>query len=245
MTDYKQEQEMEIEALQAILMDDIKELDPSEYGLKTTFPCFQITVLPKDDDEEESTGISVRLAVIFAHTEKYPDEPPLLEVRSLRGVKMHDLEDLKAKLDQEAMDNLGMAMIYTLVTFAKEWLQERYNEDIESEVDGESDEDTKDEVIEPHGEAVTVETFLAWRERFEAEQALERARLIPDAALIASKEKRLSGRAWFESGAGKGAKATVEWVEEQDEEEVDFEEDFDDGDIDEDDMLEHYLAGKA
>lgn len=47
----------------------------------------------------------------------------------------------------QAMDNLGMAMIYTLATFAKEWLRERYNEEIESEVDGESDEDTKDEVM--------------------------------------------------------------------------------------------------
>jgi len=28
----------------------------------------------------------------------------------------------------------------------------------------------------PHGEPVTVETFLAWRERFEAELALERAK---------------------------------------------------------------------
>ena len=32
------------------------------------------------------------------------------------------------------------------------------------------------QVIVPHGEAVTVETFLAWRERFEAELALERAK---------------------------------------------------------------------
>ncbi|MBA0824683.1 hypothetical protein Goarm_021333, partial [Gossypium armourianum] len=31
------------------------------------------------------------------------------------------------------------------------------------------------QVIIPHGEPVTVDTFLAWRERFEAELALERA----------------------------------------------------------------------
>lgn len=245
MTDYKQEQEMEIEALQAILMDDITELDSAESGLKTNFPCFQITISPKDDDEEEPTDVPVRLAIIFAHTDNYPDEPPLLEVRSLRGVKAHELKDLKKKLDEEAMENVGMAMMYTLVTSAKEWFRERYNQDLDSDTDAESGGEAKDEVIEPHGEAVTVETFLAWRERFEAEQALERARLIPDSALIASKEKRLSGRAWFESGAGKGAKAIIEEVDEQDEEDLDFEEDFDDGDIDEDDMLEHYLSGKS
>ena len=32
------------------------------------------------------------------------------------------------------------------------------------------------QVIVPHGEPVTVETFLAWREIFEAELALERAK---------------------------------------------------------------------
>ena len=38
---------MEIEALKAILMDDIQELDPSECGLKTNFTCFQVTISPK------------------------------------------------------------------------------------------------------------------------------------------------------------------------------------------------------
>lgn len=32
------------------------------------------------------------------------------------------------------------------------------------------------QIIVPHGEPVTVDTFLAWRERFEAELALERAK---------------------------------------------------------------------
>ena len=32
------------------------------------------------------------------------------------------------------------------------------------------------QVIVPHGEPVTLETFVAWRERYEAELALERAK---------------------------------------------------------------------
>ncbi|KAL5975568.1 hypothetical protein ACLOJK_019893 [Asimina triloba] len=46
---------MEIEALQAILMDDIKEIDPSESGLSTNNQCFQITLSAQDDDLDEST----------------------------------------------------------------------------------------------------------------------------------------------------------------------------------------------
>ncbi|XWS16249.1 hypothetical protein CRYUN_Cryun34aG0068800 [Craigia yunnanensis] len=186
MTDHVQEQEMEIEALEAILMDEFKEIHSGESGLSTSNRCFQIT-------------LSHQLALVFSHTEKYPDEPPLLNVKSIRGIQTSDHKVLKEKLEQEASENLGMAMIYTLVTSAKEWLSERYGQDADAD-NAEEEEATKDEVIVPHGEPVTVDTFLAWRERFEAELALERAKLMPESALTAPKEKKLTGRQWFESG---------------------------------------------
>ncbi|KAK9101252.1 hypothetical protein Scep_024682 [Stephania cephalantha] len=241
MPDYAQEQEMEIEALEAILMDDFKEIDCSESGLSTTNRCFQITLSPQDDDIEESKVNPVQLAIIFSHTEKYPDEPPLLNVRSLRGMHGEDLNGLRQKLEQEASENLGMAMVYTLVTSAKEWLTDKFSSLDEAE-DAEEEDAEKDEIIVPHGEPVTIETFLAWREKFEAEIALERAKLMPESALSASKEKKLTGRQWFESGraAVKGAGPVAEGSEDEDEEDIDFDdEDFED---DEEDMLEHYLA---
>ncbi|KAJ7563683.1 hypothetical protein O6H91_03G120800 [Diphasiastrum complanatum] len=244
--DYAQEQEMEVEALQAILMDDIEELESNIFH--TDARCFQITISPKGDDEDEPTEIPVRLALVFAHTPNYPDKPPLLDVLSLKGVKTSDLQELKKKLQEEALENLGMAMMYTLATSAKEWLRDRFcQEDGDSDLSGDEDVE-RDEVIEPHGDAVTVETFLAWRERFEAEIALERAKLMPESALIASKEKSLSGRAFFESGraaAMKGGRPVIESSDEENEEDVDFDEDFDDGDLDEEDILEHYLAQKT
>ncbi|CAK7356819.1 unnamed protein product [Dovyalis caffra] len=166
-----------------------------------------------------------------------------------------------------------MAMIYTLVTSAKEWLSERYGQDTSNE-DIENEEAAKDDVIVPHGEPVTVETFLAWRERFEAELALERAnkhvvlldkeRLMPESALTAPKEKKLTGRQWYESGKAKGAVAVNE-ESDQDDEEINFDDDDFEAilelyhvhsdetcplfDImaadDEEDMLEHYLAEKS
>ncbi|KAF8671054.1 hypothetical protein HU200_050333 [Digitaria exilis] len=211
---------MEVEALQAILMDDIKEIDPSESGIATTARCFQILLSPQDDDFDESAYVPVQLALIFAHTEKYPDEPPLLN----------------------ATENLGMAMVYTLVASAKEWLSEKYGQNGGDE-EPEETEEQEEEVIVPHGEAVTVESFLAWRERFEAELALQRAKLMPDSALTAPKEKKLTGRQYFESGrhAVKGA-STVADEDEEDEEDIEFDDDFED---DEEDMLEHYLAEQS
>ncbi|TVU34122.1 hypothetical protein EJB05_15951, partial [Eragrostis curvula] len=284
--DYEQEQEMEVEALQAILMDDIKgslclshfspnlfshcfmralssscrckflvhklivvlrfgadaEIDPSESGLSTTARCFEIILSPQDDDFDESAYVPVQLALIFAHTEKYPDEPPLLNVKSVRGIKPDDLASLKEKLEQEATENLGMAMVYTLVSSAQEWLSEHYGQNGGDE-EPEDTEAPEEEVIVPHGEAVTVESFLAWRERFEAELALQRAKLMPDSALTAPKEKKLTGRQYFESGRHtvKGA-STVADEDEEEEEDIEFDDDFED---DEEDMLEHYLAEQS
>ncbi|XP_010462010.1 PREDICTED: RWD domain-containing protein 1 [Camelina sativa] len=243
MTEYKQEQDMEIEALEAILMDEFKEIHSSESGLNTSNRCFQITVIPQDDDLEESAIPPVQLALVFSHTENYPDEAPLLDVKSIRGIHVSDLTILKEKLEQEASENLGMAMIYTLVSSAKDWLCEHYGQDDAADL-AEEEAAKEDEVIVPHGEPVTLETFLAWRERFEAELALERAKLMPDSALTVNKEKKLTGRQWFESGRARGTVVTADQEsEEEDEEDIDFEdEDFED---DEEDMLEHYLAEKS
>lgn len=243
MTDYMQEQEMEIEALEAILMDEFKEIRPGESGLSTSGRCFQIAISPQDDGGDEPNSMPVQLGLIFAHTERYPDEPPLLNVTSIRGIPNEDLRILKQKLEEEAAENLGMAMIYTLVATAKDWMDERFKQD-EGSDDALEDEAKKDEVIIPHGEPVTLETFLAWRERFEAELALERAKIMPDSALSAPKEKKLSGRQWFETGraaaVARGALPLADESDEEDDEDIDFDiEDFEDDD--EDDMLEHYL----
>lgn len=243
MTDYVLEQEMEIEALEAILMDDFKELHTGESGLSTSRRCFQIAISPQEEEEaDEQINSSVRLALIFSHTEKYPDEPPLLDVKSLKGIQPGDLRTLREKLEQEATENLGMAMIFTLVTSAKEWLSELFAKDADDEFAGQA-EVAKDEIVVPHGEPVTIETFLAWRERFEAELALERAKLMPDSALSVPKEKKLTGRQWFESGRASSKGATTV-AEESDEGEEDIDFDDEDFEVDEDDMLEHYLAAE-
>ncbi|TYI26917.1 hypothetical protein ES332_A05G143700v1 [Gossypium tomentosum] len=114
-----------------------------------------------------------------------------------------------------------MAMIYTLVSSAKEWLSERYGQDACPD-NAEEEEAAKDEVIVPHGEPVTVDTFSAWRERFEAELALERAKLIPESALTAPKEKKLIGRQCLKMEELKGASPVREGYDEEDEEDIDL-----------------------
>nr|GEX33211.1 RWD domain-containing protein 1-like isoform X1 [Tanacetum cinerariifolium] len=238
---YVQEQEMEIEALKAILMDDFEEIHPSESGLNTSNRCFQIK-LSLQENETDSTD-PVQLGLIFSHTEKYPDEIPLLNLKSIKGIQASDLKDLKEKLEQKASENLGMAMIYTLVTSVNEWFAERFAADIMSDNNQEAAAD-KDEITVPHGEPVTVETFLAWRERFEAEMALERAKLLPESALVSTKEKKPTGREWFQSGRASAKHAAPIIEKSSDEDEGNDSDDEDDSEVDEEDMLDHYLAEK-
>ncbi|CAH1425479.1 unnamed protein product [Lactuca virosa] len=241
MTDHVQEQEMEIEALKAILMDDFEELHPSESGLNTSNRCFLIKLSLQDDETDESSTSPVQLGLIFSHTEKYPDEIPLLNLKSIKGIPASDLKVLKEKLEQEASENLGMAMIYTLVTSAKEWFAERFDQDTDND-NIKEETANKDEIIVPRGEPVTVETFLAWREKIEAEVALERAKVLPESALATTKEKKLTGRQWFQSGKASARHAAPIMEGSNDEEEDD---DFDDdSEDDEEDMLDHYLAEK-
>lgn len=49
-------------------------------------------------------------------------------------------------LISQAAENLGMAMVYTLVTSAQEWLSERFAQDAGDE-DADEDEAAKDEVF--------------------------------------------------------------------------------------------------
>ncbi|XP_071716125.1 uncharacterized protein [Rutidosis leptorrhynchoides] len=231
---------MEIEALKAILMDDFEEIHPSESGLNTSNRCFQINLSLQADETDSADP--VQMGLIFSHTEKYPDEIPLLNLKSIKGIQPSDLKVLKEKLEQEASENIGMAMIYTLVTSANEWFAERFVQNIDINNNHEETAD-KDEITEPHGEPVTIETFLAWREKFEAELALERAKLLPDSALATTKEKKLTGREWFQSGRASSKRAALGIEGSNDEDEEEFDDD-DDSEVDEEDMLDHYLAEK-
>ncbi|CAI9286320.1 unnamed protein product [Lactuca saligna] len=241
MTDHVQEQEMEIEALKAILMDEFEEIHPSESRLNTSNRCFLIKLSLQDDETDESSTSPVQLGLIFSHTEKYPDEIPLLNLKSIKGIPSSDLKFLKEKLEQEALDNLGMAMIYTLVTSAKEWFTERFDKDTDND-NIEEETTNKDEIIVPRGEPVTVETFLAWREKFEAEVALERAKVLTESTLATTKEKKLTGRQWFQSGRASSRHHAIPIMEGSNDEDDD--DDFDDDSEDDEDMLDHYLGEK-
>ncbi|KAK9804167.1 hypothetical protein WJX73_007930 [Symbiochloris irregularis] len=257
--DYAAEQEMELEALEAILMEDLQPLQGSRpESWPADVQCHQVGISARDDGETSTSDTPpLELEFVFAHTPTYPDEPPLFKARSARGLSNQQLQQLHGILDEQVEQNIGMGMIYAMVSAAQEWIRDLAHAQAgPQELDpaaakrqaAEEEEKTLAE-IRAHGTPVTADTFAAWKARWDTEAALSEAKLEADAAIRASGP---TGKQWFVQQEAAGAQAEeleendegedsdTEFRPEEDEEE---EEEFDDDD--EDDMLETYLAQKT
>ncbi len=87
-----------------------------------------------------------------------------------------------------------MAMVFTLSTFAREWLREKAQ--IEEPLDEaalaearrreEDAEEARREAARAAGTPVTAETYAAWWERFSAEQGLEATQCVRAGIIMAA-----------------------------------------------------------
>ncbi|KAG2497690.1 hypothetical protein HYH03_004427 [Edaphochlamys debaryana] len=228
--DYQGEQDMELEALQAILMDDLIEYEgnlPS--GWVAAGSTYKVIVAPEDEDGASAGGYPLKAELLFAHTPNYPEEPPSYRLRSVTGLSDADLADGTAVLNQIVQENLGMAMIYTLLQGAKDWLSSRVNSGpaVDPEVERRKAEEEKEKKrmeARAHGTPVTQAGFAAWKAKFDAEMAAAKAKAV-ECLKDDDKAKRLSGKAWFIKQAAIGA--DVEVVDEEGALSEDDEEDFD------------------
>ncbi|XP_069028076.1 RWD domain-containing protein 1 [Embiotoca jacksoni] len=159
MTDYAEEQRNELEALEAIYPDSFTVLseDPTSFTINVT----------SDAGEH---GETVEATLKFTYVGNYPDEPPLWEIHSQENLEDRDMEDILSFLQQQAEENLGMVMIFTLVTAVQEKLNEivdamkNRREEEKRRKDREAEEAEK---VAFQGTVVTIENFLAWKANFE------------------------------------------------------------------------------
>ena len=215
--EYDMEQEMEVEALEAILMDDMEELSESQredlrlddVGLSRK--CYRIKVEATDD--ADASDHSPILGLIFAHTDKYPDELPFLKLESLRSLTVSDLDKLTAILRERMEESLGMAMIYELCAEAKDWLQNKLgmNDVIEDEEEKKLRMEIENEERRAReraaGTPVTPETFAEWKAAFDREMEEKHGKKVD------VNEHKLTGRRFFET------RDVVEVAQSSDEEE--------------------------
>eukprot|EP00882_Tetradesmus_deserticola_P005560 GHRQ01005854.1.p1 GENE.GHRQ01005854.1~~GHRQ01005854.1.p1 ORF type:complete len:278 (+),score=143.46 GHRQ01005854.1:87-920(+) len=252
--DYEAEQAMELEALQAIFPDDIEEYEgsaPADWPPHGKVWAVNINPSAEVGADDEDAEPELAMQLVFAHTPSYPDEAPCMRLRSVRGLGDAELAEATAELQQHIADSMGMAMIYNLVTAAQEWLAAHLAAGpAGSALDPEAEERRKRDEEEAaraaaraHGHPVTIESFEAWRRKFEAEQALARAQLGEGGkGGEAAAAGRVTGKAWFlaQMAAGKGSSSEEEEEEDVDDDDVDGEggADKEQGDDDEDELVD-------
>ena len=169
---------------------------------------YSVEIVPQLDDGIAADS-PVLAEVVFAHTATYPDEAPLVKARSVRGLADSEVAALQSLIDSQVEENMGMPMVYTLVTAAQEWITEKAAEQAKPVHDPaaerrrlEEEEEARIAALRAHGTPVTPETFAEWRVKFEAEMALARTALAdvagPVVAGPAAAPGKLTGRQYFQ-----------------------------------------------
>ncbi|KAJ3597803.1 hypothetical protein NHX12_001320 [Muraenolepis orangiensis] len=163
MTDYGEEQRNELEAIESIYPDSFTVLSDQPIS-------FTITVASDSDLGENQETVEATLK--FTYVENYPDEPPEWEIFARENLEDGDEEEILTLLQQQAEENLGMVMIFTLVGAVQEKLNamvdqiKNRREEEKMRLEREAEEAEK---VTFQGTVVNIENFLAWKARFEEE----------------------------------------------------------------------------
>merc|ERR1711972_573042 len=111
------EQKDEIEAIESIYSEEIDLI--SENPFRFTIPV----KTAEYDDEDSDEGMWTLLKFSFPDT--YPDVAPEIDIEDSDGIDDDILEEFKSSLLTVAEGNLGMAMVFTIVSAGIEWLGEK------------------------------------------------------------------------------------------------------------------------
>lgn len=188
MTDYAEDQKNEIEALQSIYPDEIEILEEEPQYM------FKIKVVPQDAENFPDHAMSAEIQ--FSYTSDYPDSAPLIEFVSNDNMDDGQLDSLMDLMKTQAEENLGMAMIFTLISAVQEHMTDMMEKAAKDKVEAEERRVREEEEAERkrfEGTRVTVETFMAWKLKFDAEIAeMRRLKGYDDSAA-----KKPTGKALF------------------------------------------------
>lgn len=208
----REDQIEEREVLESIFPDEITYISDTEFRITITLD------LPPDDaapDNEEEGDAPVILLTV-RYPEDYPDKAPNLELSAPPNAPPHkyfsvpgDKEQLLAGLATTVEENLGMAMVFSLVSALKEAAEQLVIE--RREVAAKAREEIllaaeREENKKFHGTPVTRETFLKWRDDFMGE--MEEARVREEEERLAELKKargpkeppKLSGKELWQRG---------------------------------------------
>ncbi|XP_011875747.1 PREDICTED: RWD domain-containing protein 1 [Vollenhovia emeryi] len=185
--DYKDEQRNEIEALESIYCGELEVL--------ATEPFYTFAIPIKTEEYEPETGNGLGCRLEFTYTPEYPDVPLLISIAEQENLEDGDDERLKAHLAEQMNENLGMVMVFTLVSAAQEWLNVQWDRIKLRREETAAQKQKEEEEAERRrfeGTRVTVESFLSWKEKFDEEMGYTKRR-----ELAEREGKKLTGRELF------------------------------------------------
>lgn len=189
MTDHKEEQELEIEALTSIFAEgtEFKRISDTEFTIK---------LLP-DPTGETVNHVQCTLHITYGDT--YPDEPPTWELEEMESLSDPKQEELKSKVEEAVSESLGMVMVYAMAEACQDYLKDNnvkalsMHEEMMKRVkeeggEGEEDEEGEDEddddeeeaeeeewkgladkTLCPESERITPDAFAEWKLKFDEE----------------------------------------------------------------------------
>ncbi|XP_059477440.1 RWD domain-containing protein 1 [Neocloeon triangulifer] len=223
--DHHEEQVNEIEALDSIYC--------GEFEILSKLPFHQFMIPVRAESDENDICLSCNLQ--FTYTPKYPEEIPEIEV--LDAENFEETKRLVEHLKEVAQENVGMVMIFTLVSAALEWLNQ-LSDKIKSHKEEaerkrvEAEEEAERKRFE--GTRVSVETFLKWKKAFDEEMSVfKKKEKEKDSKKLTGRELFLQDKTLNESD--------LKFLEEGDDFKVDetLFEDLDELDLDEIDDEDH------
>jgi len=189
-----EEHVMEKDTIQSIYANEFEEISSDPVS-------FRVTFAPENTSNVEEHLLeqyAMTLGLKFTLPPTYPSILPEIEVENVEGLEDSQVESLQNKLLEMANENLGMPMIFTLVSHGREWLEEQFAVRLEREAQEEEERKQQEEERERRrfvGTLVTAEAFAAWRKNFEAE--LREAEL-KEKSKMDEARKKPTGRQLFE-----------------------------------------------
>jgi len=209
----RDEQIEEREVLESIFSDEITDISDTAYRIS-----IKLDVVDENGNDLEPPAMILQVS----YPEEYPDVAPELEISGPPNAPKHPRFDMQEDrnilleaLQSSVVENLGMAMIFTIVSTLKECAENLISNraaaaqaEIEREIASADEEENR----KFQGTLVTRESFLGWRKGFkkEIEEEEQRKREEKEAEdkkkrLTTREEKKMTGKQLWERGlAGKG-----------------------------------------
>eukprot|EP01134_Creolimax_fragrantissima_P007534 CFRG7534T1 len=122
--EYREMQENEILALQAIFEDDFRELEEKNVWNTTSGVCpFVLTLRPLGGENEKPDKTTAVAEISFKFPLLYPDQPPVMTLLSVKGIAEASLHQFLIKTSQQL---IGSEMIFELSGAVRDFLAKNY-----------------------------------------------------------------------------------------------------------------------